>query len=696
MTDHRISHWKSALLKIPDSGFFELTRNYLGELKTPYNKHSILEALEAFLRRKATRERILALIDLEDALVLTAIFYTPAPNHKKINRLLADRFKFLPLVHKLRNLQDRLLIYVERVEGEEIFYLNPLLQEELKERVIHLPLLLPSIPVSRVHPETPTLNDTLWAAILSFVLHQEPSLKIDGSFRKQTESKILSTFPRSLTDNERLYQILKALQRLGLLFQEEHTLKVPLSPWKEFSTLSPLDRIVLVLRAGKQSERELACREAHWLSGFLQSLSPEMAYTQTALYRLALLNAFQEGKEPPIEESWIADLCTYGVFVPLGDTEFWVLNPALLPRSTPRSGPTAILQPNFELSLTPQIDLSEALPLAILCAVRRYDTYPLFELTKTSYFRVLAFGLSTEKVEQLFHKLTQQEVPQNVAVQLKSWETEYRSISFTEGILVQVDENRRATIEQHERIKECIHLSIAPGVYLVRKEKFESFLRLLQEMGITVPPPMSEEGLFNSNGGTEPSQLPRYLYFLPWNYPLASNRLILPEKITRASERKGVFMDSHLPPHPSPSPQGRPFLSLPSIQAELLSRLDTMDIEDEQRKEWEQKILSKVVVDPDQIRPELKRRERTEAKGLDYAGKAIVIEQTISSPSDYLEILVRGQQGSPERYILRPQEMRKTGTDLIVCGVTVPEGIRLEIPIRKISLVRRIKGFLLG
>jgi len=155
-------------------------------------------------------------------------------------------------------------------------------------------------------------------------------------------------------------------------------------------------------------------------------------------------------------------------------------------------------------------------------------------------------------------------------------------------------------------------------------------------------------------------------------------------------------MNSHLPPHPSPYPQGRPSLSLPAIQAELLARLDTMDIEDEQRKEWEQKILSKVVVDPDQIRPELKRRERTEAKGLDYAGKAIVIEQTISSPSDYLEILVRGQQGSPERYILRPQEMRKTGTDLIVCGVTVPEGIRLEIPIRKISLVRRIKGFLLG
>lgn len=696
MTGDRLAHWKAALLKLPDSGFFELMRNYLGELKTPYNKHSILEALETFLRRKATQERILALIDQEDALILTAISYTFAPTHKKIHRLLYNQFKFLPLMNKLRNLQDRLLIYIDRVEGEETFYLTPLLQDKLEELVIHLPLLLPAIPVSRVDPEPSTLNDALWASILSFTFHQEPSLKIDGSFRKQTESKILSAFPRYPTGKEGLYKLIKALIKLGLVFQEEHTLKVHLPGWKEFSTLTPLDRILLVLRAAEQTERELACREAYWFSRFLCSLSSERGYTQTALYRLALLNAFEEEQDPTIEENWIVDLCTHGVFIPLGDTEYWVLNPALLPTAPPRTGPAAILQPNFELRLTPQIDLSEALPLALICAARKYDTYPLFELTKTSYFRGLAFGLSAERVEQLFHRITSQGVPQNVLVQLKSWESEYQSISFTEGILVQVDENRRTTMEQHERIKECIHLFIAPGVYLVRKEKFETFLRLLQEMGITVPPSVPKEGLLPLNGEIEPSGIPRYLYFLPWNYPPISNRLKLPEKILWASKGETVFFPSPSLPSPSPPQKEKSSLPLSVIQAELLERLNALDLGDEQRKEWEQKILSKVVVDPDQIRPELKRRERTEAKGLDYAGKAIVIEQTITSPSDYLEILVRGPQGSPERYILRPQELKKTEKDLILSGVTLPEGTRLEIPIRKISLVRRIKGFLVG
>lgn len=700
MTDDRLSHWKSAILKLPDFAFFELMRNYLGDLKTPYNKHSILETLEAFLRRKTIRERILALVDQEDALILTAIACIPNPTHKKLHRLLAEEFKFLHLMNKLRNLQDRLLIYLDRVEGTEVFYLNPLLQDELQEEGSQLPLLLQSISLSRIRPETPWLNDTLWAAILSFILHQEPNLKTDGTLRKQTESKILTIFPLFHNKKETLYRILRAFQRLGLVSQKDHTVLADLSVWKEFSTLTPLERILLVLRAFRQPERDQIWKEARWLTGFLQSLSPERGYTRTTLYRLALLTAFQEEDDPAIEESWIEDLCSHGVFVQLENTEYWSLNRTLLSTTPPLTEPKAILQPNFELSLTPWIDLSDALPLAILCNARRYDIYPLFELTKFSYFRGLSEGLSADKVEGLFIRLTQQGVPQNVSVQLASWESEYRSISFIEGVVVRIDENRRATIEQHMRIRECIHLFLAPGVYLVRKEKFEAFIRLLREMGNTVPPPLSEEGIFRLDGKSEPL---RYLYFLPWNYPLDPGLpklpLKIPETIGKATFKGAAPFDLSLLSStflPSSSPGKETPLSPSAIQSELLDRLESLELAEEQQKEWEQKILSKVVVDPDQIRPDMKRRERTEAKGLDYAGKAVVIEQTISSPSDYLEILVRGQRGAPERYILRPRELKKTGNDLVVCGVTLPEESTQEIPVRKISLVRRIKGFLVG
>ncbi|MCX7788426.1 MAG: hypothetical protein N2442_12115 [Spirochaetes bacterium] len=684
MMDDRLSHWKSALLKLADSAFFELMRNYLGELKTPYNKHSIVEALEAFLRKKTIQERILALIDQDDALILTAIFYTPHPTHKKLHQLLADQYSFLLLLNKLRNLQDRLLIYMDLEEGIEVFYLNPLLEDTLKERIIHLSILLHSKPMSRIPPVTSKANDTLWAAILSYFLHHETQLKTDGTLRKQMESKILNIFPPFRQEKETLYQILKALVRLGLLFEKEHTLRADLPVWREFSTLTPLERILLVLTAFRQSEREQIWREARWFTAFLHSLPSERAYTRSTLYRLALLAAFQEGEELSIEEGWIEDLCTYGVFISSEEVGYWGLNPTLLPAFQPASEPKVILQPNFELSLTPSIDLANSFPLAVLCNVRKYDIYPIFELTKSSYFRALSEGLSTERVERLLQQLTQQQVPQNVVVQLKSWESEYQSISFVEGILVRADENRRAAIEQHEKIKECIHLFLAPGVYLVRKERFESFLRLLRDMGITVPPVLSEEGIYRWNGSAKPTEPPRYLYFLPWNYPYGSS---LPQL---SSKMLGTLKKAN---DATPSFES---LSPSAIQTELFAKLESLVLPEEQRKGWEQKILSKVVVDPQQIRPELKRRERTEAKGLDYAGKAVVIEQTISSPSDYLEILVRGHEGTPERYVLRPQELKKTGNDLIVCGMSLPEGTKREIPIRKISLVRRIKGFLVG
>lgn len=694
----RLSHWKSAMLKLPDSAFFELMRNYLGELKTPYNKHSLLESLEGFLRRKNIRERIIALIDQEDALILTALAYTANPTQGKLYRLLADQYRFLLFINRLRNLQDRLLIYLDRVEGVEVFYINPLLQDELKERVIQLSLLLDMTPLSRIQPETPRLNDSLLAAMLSFILHHEPNVKTDGTLRKQEESKLFTLFPLFQNEKDTLYKILRALQGLGLVFQKEHTLLADLPVWKEFSTLTPLERILLVLRAFEQTEREQIWKQARWLTGFLQTLSTHKGYSRSTLYRLALLTAFQEMEDPALEESWIEDLCSYGVFVPLKDTQYWSLNPALLPSSTPHAEPKVILQPNLELRLTPWIDLSEALPLATLCNVRTYDVYPLFELTKSSYFRGLAEGLSTERAETLFERLTQQRVPQNISVQLKSWETEYRSISFVEGILVQVDETHRATLEQHERIRECIYLFIAPGVYLVQKEKFAAFINLLQDMGIEVPPPLSEEGIFRSPRKSEASEHPRYLYFLPWNYPLAIELPRVPSNILadpgspesdRPSSNKG-------PSNRDPSTKEIESLSPTGIQEELLAQLASLGLSEEQRKEWEQKIKSKVVVDPNQIRPEVKRRERTEAKGLDYAGKAVVIEQTLASPSDYLEILVRGPQGTPERYLLRPQELKKTGNDLVLCGVTQPEGVQQEIPVRKISLVRRIKGFLVG
>ena len=66
--------WKGALLTRPDQQFFDMMRASLGALQTPFNKHALLKKLITPLKRRETRERVLALISESDAFLLTVIF----------------------------------------------------------------------------------------------------------------------------------------------------------------------------------------------------------------------------------------------------------------------------------------------------------------------------------------------------------------------------------------------------------------------------------------------------------------------------------------------------------------------------------------------------------------------------------------------------------------------------------------------
>ena len=56
--------WQRSVLTLPDAVFFDLMRNYLGDISTPFNKHALIERLVRFLKRKEIRSRIVALLDL--------------------------------------------------------------------------------------------------------------------------------------------------------------------------------------------------------------------------------------------------------------------------------------------------------------------------------------------------------------------------------------------------------------------------------------------------------------------------------------------------------------------------------------------------------------------------------------------------------------------------------------------------------
>ena len=62
--------WSDALLTSGSEALIGAVRNYLGPVKTPYDKRELVRRLEAFLRREETRASLLGLLDGLDARIL--------------------------------------------------------------------------------------------------------------------------------------------------------------------------------------------------------------------------------------------------------------------------------------------------------------------------------------------------------------------------------------------------------------------------------------------------------------------------------------------------------------------------------------------------------------------------------------------------------------------------------------------------
>jgi hypothetical protein len=87
--------WKAALLTLPDKAYFDLMRCVFGSVKTPFNKHRLMEDLTTFLTREEIQEIIGAYIDETDRRVLTAIAALDEPEPGDLESFFAGEYSYL-------------------------------------------------------------------------------------------------------------------------------------------------------------------------------------------------------------------------------------------------------------------------------------------------------------------------------------------------------------------------------------------------------------------------------------------------------------------------------------------------------------------------------------------------------------------------------------------------------------------------
>ena len=249
------ARWKAAMLRLEDDAFFELMRGALGAIKTPFNKHRLIERLAAFLRRPEVRERAAALLDREDARLLSAVALLDHPDEERLTAFFEREIPFLELHCRLLNLEERLLIYRESpdADGSRPLRLNPYLEETLRSRAVRFETLFPSRTVDTIETEPPWLEDRTLVSTFAFLAHSGEILKTGGGLRKKAENELLRAFPglaAETSSGTRFSLLLGALRAAGLVTTYGAAVTPVLPVWERFAELTSDERLEIIRAAG--------------------------------------------------------------------------------------------------------------------------------------------------------------------------------------------------------------------------------------------------------------------------------------------------------------------------------------------------------------------------------------------------------------------------------------------------------------
>lgn len=661
-----MADFKSTLLTLGDDAFFELIRNYLGPIKTPFNKHDLIGRLLSFLRTDTIQNRIVSLIDDDDATILSGVWVLGEPTHEDLFAFFEGDYGFLDLHNRLLNLEDRLLVYRDGAYVR----LNPEILPRLLPGIVHPSRLFNTRPVDTA-ASAPWINDSLLVAVFAYLL-QEPELyRGDGTLRKragETLARLIPSLlvpttsveePQSAAERLRIDLVVDALVGLGLVAEEGNRVRPIVPAWHRWSRVEPVIRLAelggsaATGRDGERVDTILASR------AILRNTGPGVGLPPDALIKLV---AASTGVPARSASHAVASLERFGLLERSDD----LLTVAMLPEpQSAADAPPIVIGANFELTL-PAVAFSDGLFVAQVSELERHDRYVQFELTKARLATALRSGLAVNHISDRLRSLAGGRIPQNVTASIRSWEEEYRSIRLHRGVVLEVEEARRFTVEHSEALQALIREELAPGIYLLDEEDVPDAQAALRESGVELIPelPPGNPAGFVSWHDSEPA----------------------PEVEGRMERVKGM-LESVSASKPLELPGDNP------LREELQSELAVKRFPPEQTQELRQRIERKLIVSSEQLRSGTLKAEKTEARGLDYAGKVRIVEQTLNV-GGYLEVIERTADGEPVRRLVEPQNLKKDGTELLLEARELPNRDPVVLPVSKLGLVRRLRAAL--
>ncbi len=661
-------------------------RNYLGDLKTPFNKHDLIRSLTSMIMKKEIRTRLFELVDEDDSRLLTAVSLLKYPTISELFCFTRKIYSFLELYNRVENLQQRLLLCIEYPEksgrkDEKVIRLNPLFEEELKSKYLGSSLIFPSIEVKEGRPAQPWYNEQLLSGFISFLSANRNMLKNNGNARKKAENKFSEVFAsveKNVPENIQLPDLLIHSLRI-LKFAEAsssavniHTDAILNFGSSEYKSrmLKIASTVVTFLLKEEDADRTPSIDSIYMLlSNLLLSfycgtvISREDLTSVLYLIKRNLLAGYPE-IGLVTGDSVIEALCLTGY---LSETET-LLTFNFDPDYVQAAGEKLRIQSNSEISAPAGFAIAEEITAAICSEIRNYDITRTYSIEKRSFAAALEAGFDLEEIISGLEKNSTGSIPQNILFSFGAWEKEYRSIGLNYGVVMTVSPDRLPLIKHAPQLKEFFLASPAPGVFILDPEKENEWRRAFADAGFDILPEIKT----GDDAVTTPILGPKSA-----------------GEFSKNTVETGLidFFSGYSIQNPS------------KLLDELTDKINRLPMTPEKRNKLNARSQKKLILSDSQLKASDRPEEKGEAGGLDHRAKIRLTERALEL-ENLLEVTTVVDL-ELEKRLVKPLKLTKAENALegkppvyTVEGIELPDEKEIHIPITRISYLKMLKSSL--
>jgi hypothetical protein len=684
-----VEEWKTAIITLPDTHFFDLMRGILGNIQSPFNKQRLVDDLAAFLSNKNIQKTIAAYIDQDDHKIIAAISVLNEPDRQELAAFFSGEYPYAKVDLLVINLAERLLVY--RM-GNGRLSLNPLLKKILLPFAADSEILFPytrEAAPKQLQPPA-VFDDVFLASFITLIAPEKNIARGDGSPLKNLSRKIQKIFPVNGGGTD---VFVPALRCIGLLTGDQFNYSG--QKLLDFSRLTEAERFAycaagFYISLTEDAEKALLPQKtyvqyiASIVVSVLYSLDKDNIYPASTLRRLieaaqAARTGGRDGRaevNKPLIPAVLLEAMEKTALLEKGTDGYQKridVSSAGPVRIGDASLPVIAFNSVFSFVLLPEITFQDIMLLAPFCEVADANRPPQFKLTQISAARGFNGGIGGKTMVEILKKLSASHMDAGLEAAVYDWEKKHSEVVIMDGISLVLSEGRRY-IARTEQLEPHIVFSPSPGVYLLDFTEKDEAVAALKKAGMDMVSEPRRTGKPESI--LRRKSQPFFVSFpAQTEFPVVhTGRQLLPARSDQTDKCA----------HTSAGEYKKRFMA-------VLARLKLSQTE---REELAARIDRRLVISPAQISGAFMRYEKREVCGLDYAGKLALVKQALLS-NETLEIIMQDSDGT-EKYIRGvPLTLEKNDSETVLSVKPLEEGAEtsacIKILMGKIRLIRRIK-----